>query len=52
LIFSILDKEETEWIEKIQTEIKLFVTEFKPIQDDNIVEVLDGRLHFAIKKYF
>ncbi len=49
MIFSILDKEETEWIEKIQTEIKLFVTEFKPIQDDNIVEVLDGRLHFAIK---
>jgi predicted ATP-dependent Lon-type protease len=49
LIFPILDKEETKWIEKIQTEIKLFVTEFKPIQDDNIVEVLDGRLHFAIK---
>jgi predicted ATP-dependent Lon-type protease len=49
LIFSILDKEENEWIEKIQTEIKLFVTEFKPIQDDNIIEVLDGRLHFAVK---
>jgi len=29
--------------------IKLFVTEFKPIQDDNIIEVLDGRLHFAVK---
>lgn len=44
-----MDKEENRWIEKIQTEIKLFVTEFKPIQDDNIIEVLDGRLHFAVK---
>jgi hypothetical protein len=44
-----LNKEENEWIEKIQEEIKLFVTEFKPISDDNIAEVLDGRLHFAVK---
>ncbi len=44
-----MNKEENEWIEKIQEEIKLFVTEFKPISDDNIAEVLDGRLHFAVK---
>jgi hypothetical protein len=44
-----LNKEENEWIEKIQEEVKLFVTEFKPISDDNIAEVLDGRLHFAVK---
>ena len=44
-----MNKEENELIEKMQAEIKLFVTEFKHIPDDNIVEVLDGRLHFAIK---
>ena len=44
-----MNKEENELIEKMQAEIKLFVTEFKPIPDDNIIEVLDGRLHFAIK---
>ena len=44
-----MNKEENEWIEKIQEEIKLFVTEFKPISDDNIAEILDGRLHFAVK---
>ncbi len=44
-----MNKEENEWIEKIQEEVKLFVTEFKPISDDNIAEVLDGRLHFAVK---
>ena len=36
-------------ISDLEAEIKLFVTEFKPIQDDNIIEVLDGRLHFAVK---
>ncbi len=54
-ITEILNKEEAlkrevdSNISDLEAEIKLFVTEFKPIQDDNIVEVLDGRLHFAIK---
>ena len=33
----------------LDTEIKLFVTEFKHVPDDNIVEVLEGRLHMAVK---
>ena len=33
----------------LEEEIKLFVTEFKHVSDDNIVEVLEGRLHMAVK---
>ena len=44
-----MNKEENKLIEKMQAEIKLFVTEFKHIPDDNIVEVLESRLHFAVK---
>ena len=33
----------------LETEIKLFVNEFKHLPDDNILEILEGRLHFAIK---
>ena len=33
----------------LETEIKLFVNEFKHLPDDNIVEILEGRLHFAVK---
>jgi hypothetical protein len=44
-----LKRERNSNISDLEAEIKLFVTEFKPIQDDNIIEVLDGRLHFAVK---
>ena len=33
----------------LEAEIKLFVTEFEHLPDDNIVEILEGRLHFAVK---
>jgi len=33
----------------LEEEIKLFVTEFKHVPDDNILEVLEGRLHMAVK---
>ena len=33
----------------LEEEIKLFVTEFKHVSDDNIVEVLEGRLHMTVK---
>ena len=33
----------------LETEIKLFVNEFKHLPDDNILEILEGRLHFAVK---
>ena len=33
----------------LEEEIKLFVTEFKHVSDDNILEVLEGRLHMAVK---
>ena len=36
-------------INNLEEEIKLFVTEFEHLPDDNIVEILEGRLHFAVK---
>ena len=44
-----LKRERDPEMSDLDTEIKLFVTEFKHVPDDNIVEVLEGRLHMAVK---
>ena len=44
-----LKRERNSEMSDLEAEIKLFVTEFKHLPDDNIVEILEGRLHFAVK---
>ena len=44
-----LKRERDPEMSDLDTEIKLFVTEFEHLPDDNIVEILEGRLHFAVK---
>ena len=44
-----LKREKNSEMSNLEEEIKLFVTEFKHVSDDNIVEVLEGRLHMAVK---
>jgi len=44
-----LKRERNSKMSDLEAEIKLFVTEFKHLPDDNIVEILEGRLHFAVK---
>jgi len=44
-----LKRERNSEMSDLETEIKLFVNEFKHLPDDNIVEILEGRLHFAVK---
>ena len=44
-----LKRERDSEMSDLDVEIKLFVTEFKHVPDDNIVEVLEGRLHMAVK---
>ena len=44
-----LKREKNSEMSNLEEEIKLFVTEFKHIPDDNILEVLEGRLHMAVK---
>jgi adenylate kinase family enzyme len=44
-----LKRERNSKMSDLEAEIKLFVTEFEHLPDDNIVEILEGRLHFAVK---
>jgi len=44
-----LKRERNSEMSDLETEIKLFVNEFKHLPDDNIVEILEGRLYFAVK---
>jgi uncharacterized protein YuzB (UPF0349 family) len=44
-----LKREKNPEMSDLEAEIKLFVTAFEHLPDDNIVEILEGRLHFAVK---